>query len=68
LNNWSNEPMSTKPHDPSAAELASICLEIQATWTPDEAFKRLRADLRPMVRCADDRLLAVDAVDYQTLF
>ena len=50
--------------DPSPFELTSICLEIQATWTPDEAFKRLRADERPMVRCADDRLLAVSADDY----
>jgi len=56
--------MSTKPHDPSAAELAQACLQIQSGWTPDEAFKRLRADLRPMVSCADGRLLAMAADGY----
>jgi len=54
----------TQSKDPSAAELAQACLLIQSGWTPDEAFKRLRADERPMVRCADDRLLAVSADDY----
>jgi len=55
--------MSPK-HDPSAAELHQACLLIQSTWTPDEAFKRLRADLRPMVQSADGRLVAMAADDY----
>ena len=55
--------MSPK-HDPSPAELHQACLLIQSTWTPDEAFKRLRADLRPMVQSADGRLVAMTAADY----
>ena len=38
--------------DPTPAEIAELCLEIQATWTPAERMKRLRADLRPAyTRC-----------------
>jgi len=55
--------MSTKP-DPSPNELALACLQIQSHWTPDERLKRLRADLRPMVKAADDRLVSVSAADY----
>jgi len=55
--------MNTKP-DPSPNELHQFCLEIQSGWTPDERLRRLRSDERPMVRCADDRLLAVSADDY----
>jgi len=55
--------MNTKP-DPSPEEIAAACLQIQSHWTPDERFRRLRADLRPMVRCADDRLVSVSAADY----
>jgi len=56
--------MNTKP-DPSPEEIAAACAEIQSGWTPDGRLKRLRADERPMVRCADDRLLAVSADDYE---
>ena len=55
--------MNTKP-DPSAAELAAACAEIQSHWTPDERFRRLRSDERPTVKSADGRLLAMDAGDY----
>jgi len=55
--------MSTKP-DPSPNELALACLLIQSHWTPDERFRRLRFDERPMVRSADDRLVSVSAADY----
>jgi len=57
--------MNTKP-DPSAAELALACLQIQSHWGADERFRRLRADERPTVKSADGRLLAMDADDYQT--
>ena len=55
--------MNTKP-DPSPRELAQACAEIQSTWSADERLRRLRSDLRPMVSCADGRLLAVSADDY----
>ena len=51
-----------KPNaDPSPAEIAAACLLIQAIWAPDERLRRLRVDLRPMVRAADGRLVAVAA-------
>jgi len=50
--------------DPSPNELALACLQIQSGWTPDERLRRLRADERPMVRCADDRMVSVSAADY----
>ena len=53
-----------KPADPSPAEIAAACLLIQATWTADERQRRLRVDQRPQVRCADSRLVAVAAEDY----
>ena len=56
----------TKLNDPTAAEIAAACLLIQATWSPDERLRRLRADLRPMVTTADGRLVAVSASDYET--
>ena len=55
--------MSTKP-DLSPSELHQSCLEIQAGWSPDERLKRLRADLRPMVKAADGRLVTMAAADY----
>ena len=53
-------------NDPTPAEIAAACIEIQSTWTPAERLKRLRVDMRPMVSCADGRLVAVDAEDYAT--
>jgi len=55
--------MSMKP-DPSPEEIAAACLQIQATWSPDERLRRLRFDERPMVKAADDRLVSVSAADY----
>ena len=49
------------PNDPTPAEIAAACFEIQSGWSDEE---RLRADWRPMVRCADGRLVAVCADDY----
>ena len=45
--------------DPTPAEIAAECLLIQLPWSPDETLKRLRSDLRPIVRTADRRLVAV---------
>ena len=42
--------------DPPPQEIAAPCLQIQSGWGDEE---RLRADWRPMVRCADGRLVAV---------
>jgi len=53
-----------QPQDPSPSEIAERCLLIQAIWTPDERMKRLRVDLRPMVRTGDGRLLDVTVDDY----
>ena len=50
--------------DPTPAEIAQRCAEIQATWTPDEKLKRLRSDLRPMHMLADGRLSTMDADVY----
>ena len=56
-----------KPNrDPSPEEIAAECRLIQSTWTPVERLKRLRVDLRPMVRTAHDRLVNVSAGDYET--
>lgn len=61
------ERMTTQPkHEPSPAEIAEACLEIQATWSIAEKQRRLRVDWRPQVRTADDRLADVDADDFQT--
>lgn len=53
-----------KPTDPTPAEIHLACLQVRSTWTPDERLRRLRCDLRPMVRCADDRLVSVSAESY----
>ena len=38
--------------DPTPAEIAAACLEIQRGWSEQEKLKRLRSDLRPsFVRC-----------------
>lgn len=52
--------------DPTPAEIKERCLQIKATWPPDERHRRLRVDQRPMVRCADWRPVAVTAGDYET--
>ena len=43
--------------DPSLAEIAAACLEIQRGWSEQEKLKRLRVDLRPTyTRCDGERL------------
>ncbi|MFO0427670.1 MAG: hypothetical protein ACK526_13985 [Planctomyces sp.] len=41
--------------DPTPEQIAEQRLAIQATWTPDERFKRMRCDWRPSFRLADGR-------------
>jgi len=55
--------MGTK-QDPSPDEIAERCAEIQLSWTPQERLRRLRADWRPMVKAADDRLETMTSGDY----
>lgn len=55
-----------KPTDPTPEQIAAECQLIQSTWTPAERLRRLRVDLRPMVRTSDDRLVDVGADDYDT--
>lgn len=50
--------------DPSAEEIAAICLEIQSEWTPAERMKRLRPDLRPHYTRCDGVEEDIDADDY----
>ena len=52
--------------DPSPEQITAACLQIQATWSPDERLRRLRVDWRPMVSTADGRLVSVTADDYDT--
>ena len=51
--------------DPSPEQIRLACAEIQSTWSPEMRQRRLRADWLPMVRCADGRMLAVAADDYE---
>ena len=57
--------MNQQRHDPTPAEIAQRCAEIQATWTPDERHKRLRVDQRPMFRAADGSRQAISVDDYE---
>lgn len=50
--------------DPSPAEIAAICLEIQAGWTPQERMKRMRPDMRPHYTRCDGVEEDIDAEDY----
>ena len=56
--------MASTNQDPSPAEIAQRAAEIRATWSPQEHFRRLRADLRPQVLTADGRLEPVTASNY----
>ena len=54
-----------KATDPTPAEIAAACLEIQRGWSEQEKLKRLRSDLRPsFVRC-DGELMTMAAEDYE---
>jgi hypothetical protein len=50
--------------DPTPEQIAERCAEIQRGWSAEMRLRRLRADLRPMVRCADSRLVDMAAGDY----
>ena len=47
--------MAHIPTDPTPADIAAAGFEIQSGWSDEE---HLRAHWRPMVRCADGRLVA----------
>ena len=51
--------------DPTPAEIAERCAEIQQTWPPAERLKRLRADERPRVKAADGRLCDMTSDDLE---
>ena len=57
--------MSKQQPDPSPEEIAERCLAIQSEWSPEERMKRLRVDLRPVVRLADGSMADVTATDYE---
>ena len=50
---------------PSPSQIAAWCQVILSALTPDERLRRLRADWRPMVACADGRLVSVTAEHYE---
>ena len=52
--------------DPSPEQIAAECLLIQATWSPAERMKRLRADLRPQYQRCDGVMADIDVDDYET--
>ncbi len=51
--------------DPTPAEIAHRCAEIQATWTEAERMKRLRSDLRPTYTRCDGVTETMAADDYE---
>ena len=55
--------MSTSK-DPSPAEIAQRCAEIQSTWSAAEIHRRLRSDCRPHYRRCDGVREFIDAEDY----
>ena len=50
--------------DPSPAEIAAACLEIQRGWSEQEKLKRLRVDLRPTFTRCDGERLEMSSEDY----
>lgn len=48
------------PDDPSPAEIAAACLQIQSRWAPAERLKRLRPDWRPAYRRVDGESVTFD--------
>lgn len=42
-----------KPNDPSPAEIALACREIQQTWSNRERLSRMRVDWRPSYQRCD---------------
>jgi hypothetical protein len=50
--------------DPTPAEIAAACLDIQATWSERERMSRLRVDLRPTFTTADGRTQDITSETY----
>ena len=57
-----NMPVSK---DPTPEQIASACLEIQATWTERERLTRLRVDWRPSYTRCDGEREMIDAASYE---
>jgi hypothetical protein len=51
-------------NDPSPEEIARICAEIQATWSPRMKLSRLRVDWRPVFMRSDGFLESMPVEDY----
>lgn len=45
--------------------IAAECLRIQAEWSPEVRLRRMRPDLRPVVRRADGVIEEIDAEAYR---
>lgn len=52
-----------RPEDPTLAEIAEMCLEIQAGWTDEQRLRRMRYDLRPQLNLIDGRVRDLTAED-----
>ena len=50
--------------DPSPAEIAAACLQIQATWTSAVRLKRMRPDQRPSFRKVNGEAVTIDLAIY----
>ncbi|TWT75513.1 hypothetical protein Pla123a_30220 [Posidoniimonas polymericola] len=45
-------------HTPDPEEIAAVCAEIRATWSPEETLRRIRPDWRPASWTAPELELA----------
>jgi hypothetical protein len=54
----------TANRDPTPAEIAQRCAEIQSGWTEAERLKRLRSDLRPTYTRCDGESEEMTADNY----
>ena len=50
--------------DPTPAEIAELCLQIQSEWSAREKLSRLRVDLRPTYQRCDGERLEMGSEDY----
>jgi len=50
--------------DPSPAEIAALCREIQSAWSEVERWSRLRSDWRAAFRRVDGQRIEFDASTY----
>ena len=57
-------PLTRRPGDPTPAQIETMCLEIQKTWSPREKLSRLRVDWRPSFMRSDGFTEAMPIKDY----